>query len=252
MDVIDTLSGIAAGSRLDELRAHRPAAREQAQATYDALFSPIDDSAMSLVERQAIAAFVAALFDVPAAEQHYTRLLADADPAIAAAVTEAVELGRGAGPYGSFGGELVAESQAGPELILPPHLADAQGARLVAALQHAHLLALHPRDSARERSRPTKSAMDDVRDQGHKGARHLETRAPWPRDRRRCPTSIPPTRSATASPRLLRNAMKPRPAAGNALTPQTAPAHHAPSTGNPNDPTPAEASTSDQSERTPT
>jgi CMD domain protein len=154
MDVIDTLSRIAAGSRLDELRAHRPAAREQAQATYDALFSPIDDGAMSLLERHAVAAFVAALFDVPAAEQHYARLLADADPAIAAAVTAAVELGRGAGPYGSFGGELVAESQAGPELILTPPLADALGVRLTAALQHAHLLALHPRDSARERLQP--------------------------------------------------------------------------------------------------
>ena len=154
MDVIDTLSRIAAGSRLDELRAHRPAAREQAQATYDALFSPIDDGAMSLLERHAVAAFVAALFDVPAAEQHYARLLADADPAIAAAVTETVELGRGAGPYGSFGGELVAESQAGPELILTPPLADALGVRLAAALQHAHLLALHPRDSARERLQP--------------------------------------------------------------------------------------------------
>jgi CMD domain protein len=158
MDVIDTLSGIATGSRLDELRAHRPAAREQAQATYDALFSPIDASAMSLLERHAVAAFVAAIFDVPAAEQHYARLLADADPAISAAVTEAVELGRGAGPYGSFGGEVVAESQAGPELMLPPHLADALGGRLTAALQHAHLLALHPRDSARERLQPLVAA----------------------------------------------------------------------------------------------
>ena len=154
MDVIDRLSRIAAGSRLDELRAHRPAAREQAQATYDALFSPVEAGAMSLLERHAVAAFVAALFDVPAAEQHYARLLADADPAIAAAVTEAVELGRGAGPYGSFGGELAAESQAGPELILTPPLVDALGVRLAAALQHAHLLALHPRDSTRERLQP--------------------------------------------------------------------------------------------------
>jgi CMD domain protein len=151
MDVIDTLSGIAAGSRLDELRAHRPAAREQAQATYDALFSPFDAGAMSPLERLAVAAFVAALFNVPAAEQHYSKLLADTDPAIAAAVTETVELGRGAGPYGSFGGELAAESQAGPELILTPQVAHALGIRLAAALQHAHLLALHPRDSARER-----------------------------------------------------------------------------------------------------
>lgn len=154
MDVIDTLSGIAARTRLDELRSHRPEARAQAQATYDALFSPIDDSAMSLVERRAVAAFAAALFDVPAAEQHYARLLAHDDPAIAVAVTEAVELGRGAGPYGSFRGEHAAESRPGPELILTPQLVDALGVRLTAALQHAHMLALHPRDSARERLHP--------------------------------------------------------------------------------------------------
>jgi CMD domain protein len=158
MDVIDSLSGITAGSRLDELRSHRLEARQQAQATYDALFSPVDDSAMSQVERRAVAAFVVALFDVPAAEQYYAKLLSDADPAVAAAVTDAVELGRGAGPYGSFGGELVAESQAGPELFLTTQLADALGARLTAALQHAHMLALHPRDSARERLQPLADA----------------------------------------------------------------------------------------------
>jgi CMD domain protein len=158
MDIIDTLSGITAGSRLDELRSHRLEAREQAQATYDALFSPVDDSAMSQVERRAVAAFVAALFDVPSAEQHYARLLTATDPALAGAVAEAVELGRGAGPYGSFHGELAPESTPGPELVLLPHLADALGERLTVALQHTHMLVLHPRDSARERLEPLVAA----------------------------------------------------------------------------------------------
>ena len=158
MDVIDTLAGITAGSRHDELRSHRVEAREQAQATYDALFSPIDDSAMSQVERCAVAAFAAALFDVPSAEQHYARLLTSADPAVAGAVAEAVELGRGAGPYGSFHGDLVGESTPGAELVLLPHLADALGARLTAALQHTHMLVLHPRDSSRERLEPLVAA----------------------------------------------------------------------------------------------
>ena len=113
-----------------------------------------DLSTEGSVRTSAVAAFTAALFDVSAAEQHYARLLADADPAIGAVVTEAVELGRDAGPYGSFRGELAAESQAGPELILPPRLADALGVRLAAALLHAHLLALHPRDSSRDRLQP--------------------------------------------------------------------------------------------------
>ena len=158
MDVIDKLSGIAPGSRLDGLRSLRPAAREQAQATYDALFTPVSDAEMSIAERYAVAAFTTALFDVPSAEQHYARLLASADPALAGAVAEAVELGRGAGPYGAFHGELAPESTAGPELVLLPHLAGALGARLTAALQHTHMLALHPRDSSRERLEPLVAA----------------------------------------------------------------------------------------------
>ena len=158
MDVIDTLSGVAPGSRLDELRSYRPAAREQAQATYDALFTPVSEAEMSAVERLAVAAFTTALFDVPSAEQHYARLLATADPAVARAVAEAVELGRGAGPYGSFHGELSPESTPGPELVLLPHLTDALGVRLTAALEHAHMLALHPRDSSRERLEPLVAA----------------------------------------------------------------------------------------------
>ncbi|MGV8850920.1 MAG: CMD domain protein [Propionibacteriaceae bacterium] len=158
MDVIDTLSGVAPGSRLDELRSHRPAAREQAQATYDALFTPVSDAEMSVVERLAVAAFTTALFDVPSAEQHYARLLTTADPTIASAVAEAVELGRGPGPYGSFDGELAPESTPGPELALLRHLSDGLGARLTAALQHTHMLALHPRDSSRERLEPLVAA----------------------------------------------------------------------------------------------
>jgi CMD domain protein len=158
MDVIDTLSGVVPGSRLDELRSYRPAAREQAQATYDALFTPVTDSEMSVVERLAVAAFTTALFDVPSAEQHYARLLTTVDPGVASAVAEAVELGRGAGPYGSFHGELSTESTPGPELVLLPHLTDALGVRLTAALQHTHMLALHPRDSSRERLGPLVAA----------------------------------------------------------------------------------------------
>ena len=39
-DVIDTLVGIEPGSALDAIRNRRPAAREQAQASYRALFAP--------------------------------------------------------------------------------------------------------------------------------------------------------------------------------------------------------------------
>ncbi len=151
MDVIDTLAGVEAGSRLDELRSHRPEARSNAQATYDALFAPVDDAAMSLTERWAVAAFSAGLFAVPAAATYYASRLARADQDLAALLAEVVEAGRGTGPYGSYDGVLADESEAGPELDLTGALRDGLGERLAAALEHAHMLVLHPRDSSRSR-----------------------------------------------------------------------------------------------------
>jgi uncharacterized protein YciW len=46
-DVIDTLVGIAPGSKLDAIRAQRSEARKHAQASYDALFSPEDLGGMT-------------------------------------------------------------------------------------------------------------------------------------------------------------------------------------------------------------
>ncbi|HSN12598.1 MAG TPA: CMD domain protein [Propionibacteriaceae bacterium] len=154
MDVIDALAGIDAGSRLDELRAHRPEARLNAQATYDALFSPVDDSAMPLVERWAVAAFATSLFGVPEAEEHYRSRLAEANQDVAVAVSQAVQAGRAEGPYGSYDGELAGESVPGPELELDSGLREALGERLAVALEHTHMLVLHPRDSSRERLEP--------------------------------------------------------------------------------------------------
>ncbi|HET7725500.1 MAG TPA: CMD domain protein, partial [Propionibacteriaceae bacterium] len=154
MDVIDALAGIDAGSRLDELRAHRPEARTNAQATYDALFSPVDDAAMPLVERWAVAAFAASLFGVPEAEAHYRSQLTEADPALAMAVAQALEAGKGEGPYGSYDGELSTESVPGPDLVLDTQVRDGLGERLAVALEHTHMLVLHPRDSSRTRLQP--------------------------------------------------------------------------------------------------
>jgi CMD domain protein len=158
MDVIDALAGIDAGSRLDELRSHRPEARLNAQTTYDALFSPVDDAAMPLVERWVVATFAAALFGVPEAEAHYRSQLTHARPDLAMAVAQALEAGRGEGPYGSYDGELAAESVPGPELVLDRHVRDALGERLAVALEHTHMLVLHPRDSSRARLEPLADA----------------------------------------------------------------------------------------------
>ncbi|HEX4767535.1 MAG TPA: CMD domain protein [Lichenihabitans sp.] len=148
-DVIDTLVGVEPGSRLDRIRAERPQARENAQASYAALFMPAEPGGMALAERFAVAAFVAGLHEQPAAYAHYTAGLEQhGNAAITAAVAEAIAAGRTRGPYGAYPpGPLSAEDRAGPTFAAPPATRDALGGRLAAALDHAHLLVFRPRDA---------------------------------------------------------------------------------------------------------
>src|SRR5688572_31129398 len=60
-DVIDTLVGIEPGSALDAIRNRRPQAREQAQASYRALFAPEIPGGVTATERFAAASFVTGL-----------------------------------------------------------------------------------------------------------------------------------------------------------------------------------------------
>ena len=60
-DVIDTLVGIAPGSKLDAIRANRSEARKHAQASYASLFEPREVGGVAAYERNVIAAFVAGL-----------------------------------------------------------------------------------------------------------------------------------------------------------------------------------------------
>ena len=145
-DAIDHLAGIAPGSALDAARARRPLARTQAQASHDALFHPADPGEMSLPERSAVAAFVAALHGM---EDAMARHLASLPPALAGTVQAAAAAAAGQGPYGSYpAGPLTPEDRPGPIYRLPePHRA-ALGPHLAAALDHAHMLVLHPRDAA--------------------------------------------------------------------------------------------------------
>ena len=145
-DAIDHLAGIAPGSALDAARARRPLARTQAQASHDALFHPADPGEMSLPERSAVAAFVAALHGM---EDAMARHLASLPPALAGTVQAAAAAAAGQGPYGSYpAGPLTPEDRPGPVYRLPePHRA-ALGPHLAAALDHAHMLVLHPRDAA--------------------------------------------------------------------------------------------------------
>ncbi|MDA9467100.1 CMD domain protein [Bradyrhizobium sp. CCBAU 53415] len=150
-DIIDTLAGIEPGSALDAIRARRLQARENAQKSYLSLFEPIDSSEFSLSERAAVAAFVTGLHgESPVAAFYREKLAANAEGApLLEAITAEIERGRTSGPYGAFpAGPLSIENKAGLIYRVGAERKPVLGARLAAALEHAHLLVFRPRDAS--------------------------------------------------------------------------------------------------------
>jgi CMD domain protein len=149
-DIIDLLAGIEAGSALDAIRARRLQARENAQKSYAALFEPADFGDVSALERYAVAAFVAGVHGEPVVAGFYMAGLAKAAGAeIVNSVTGEIGPAKSQGPYGAFpAGPLSVEDTKGPSFRVAEASRDALGARLAAALEHAHLLVFHPRDAS--------------------------------------------------------------------------------------------------------
>lgn len=150
-DIIDTLAGIKPGSALDAIRARRLQARENAQKSYLSLFEPIDAGDFSLLERAAVAAFVTELHgESPVATFYRDKLAATAGgAALLAAIEAEIARGKTSGPYGSFpAGPLSIENTAGLIYRVSAASKLVLGTRLVAALEHAHLLVFRPRDAA--------------------------------------------------------------------------------------------------------
>lgn len=157
IDVIDRLAGLRAGAPVDLLRQRRPQAREHAQQSHLALFEPAEPdgdgtgSAFTRTERFAVAAFVATLHTHPGAAAFYAAALADsgATPALRQAIEAEAAAGHAQGPYGRYpAGPLSAEDVDGPQLVVAAAHRAVLGARLSAALAHAHLLVFHPRDAS--------------------------------------------------------------------------------------------------------
>ena len=149
-DVIDALVGIAPGSALDAIRARRPEARSQAQASYRALFAPGTPGSVTLQERFAVGSFVAGLHGGAATAAFYAAGLAGsgASGALRKAVEAAIAEAKGRGPYGAYpAGPLSRENTAGPVYRAGPETRSALGPRLTAAFEHMHLLVFHPRDA---------------------------------------------------------------------------------------------------------
>ncbi|WP_026871905.1 CMD domain protein [Inquilinus limosus] len=148
-DVIDLLAGVERGSALDRIRAQRPAARENAQKSWAALFLPEDPGTVSALERHAVAAFVAALHREPAPARFYAEALAKRDSGLAAAVAVEAERAATEGPYGRYpAGPLSAEDKDGPVHHVSDESRGVLGPRLAAALEHTHLLVFRPRDAS--------------------------------------------------------------------------------------------------------
>jgi CMD domain protein len=145
-DVIDHLVGISPGSRLDAIRAQRVQARDNAQASFLALFRPADPGDVTLLERHAVAVFVAGLHRQPDIAAFYAEALT---PPIATAIAAEVAHGSTRGPYGHYpAGPLSRENTDGPAYTVAAANATVLGRRLSAALAHTHMLVFHPRDAA--------------------------------------------------------------------------------------------------------
>nr|WP_249146051.1 CMD domain protein [Bradyrhizobium diazoefficiens] len=158
-DIIDTLAGIEPGSPLDAIRARRQQARDNAQKSYLALLEPIDAGEFSLVERAAVAAFVTGLHGESPVAAFYREKLAAGAAALVEAVTAEVAGGKTSGPYGAFpAGPLSAEDKSGLIYRVSADWKAALGPRLVAALEHAHLLVFRPRDAASADMKALRSA----------------------------------------------------------------------------------------------
>lgn len=151
-DVIDHLSGIASGHPLDAIRAGRAQARIHSQQSHLALFEPKLPAAgdFTLEERFAVATFVTAVQRQAQASRFYLAGLArqGASQRLIDALQAEAVAGAATGPYGRFpAGPLSAEDAPGPSWRVSDSGRAILGARLSAALVHAHLLVFHPRDA---------------------------------------------------------------------------------------------------------
>jgi CMD domain protein len=150
-DVIDLLAGVEKGSRLDRVRAEREQARDHAQKSYQALFKPKFPGGVTAEERYAVATFVAGLHRDARVVSFYMDGLAaqSASRGVSEAIRAEIARGAAGGPYGRYPpGPLTVEDKPGPVLGLSQANRRILGARLSAALEHAHMLVFHPRDAS--------------------------------------------------------------------------------------------------------
>lgn len=143
-DVIDEISGAspAVAAR------RRPVTREQSQASFDALFSPLDDSHLAAQDRWLLAAFATRLTAADATAGFYAARAREVAPAPAERVLAEAEAQAAAGPYGVYAEPgLQRENIVGPRYAPTADLRAALGEKLAAGLDHVHLLTYRLRET---------------------------------------------------------------------------------------------------------
>ena len=122
-DVIDALADIKPGSALDAVRNRRSQAREQAEASFRALFEPESFAGVSATERFALAVFVTGLHGDAVSAAFYAERLAATEPSpgVPAAIDAAIAAATSRGPYGCYpAGPLSREDTPGPSYHVEP------------------------------------------------------------------------------------------------------------------------------------
>jgi len=148
IDVIDELTGLAPGDPIDALRRRRPVTRDQLQASFDALFAPVDDRDFPLVERALVAAFATRLTADDETAEFYAFRARAADAARTETVLAEASAAATAGPFGAYAeAGLQPENADGRRYEPGIRTRDVLGERLASALAHAHLLTYRPRES---------------------------------------------------------------------------------------------------------
>lgn len=149
-DVLDAVLHIQPGDRLDQLRRRRPAARENAQKAHEAIFKPVAEAGFTAPHRFAVAYFVAALHGADSLADFYRGELEGLDGGgdLAALIAGTIDGARASGPFGHFSETgLTHRDTEGHRLQLEAEEREALGARLAAALEHAHALVFRPREA---------------------------------------------------------------------------------------------------------
>jgi CMD domain protein len=148
VDVVDALTGTRPGDALDAVRRRRPVTREQLQASYDALFDPRDDGAFARADRWLVAAFTTRIAGDDATARWYATAARSADSDRATTVLAEAADAATTGPFGVYTEEgLRGEDTDGFRYEPGADIRDALGTRLAAALAHAHLLTVRPREA---------------------------------------------------------------------------------------------------------